>query len=86
MFVGIHDPTQKLPKQRKRRIGDYYIGFVTQGSNLFTTEIPIFFEVIPFEVMKIYATIAIYVMIEDEYFPVNRSLRGVELRSILLEQ
>ena len=58
-------------KHRKWWIGNNYIGFIAQCRNFSTTKIAITFQILPLQVVYIYPSVGIGIVIENKYFTTN---------------
>ncbi len=80
LLVCLGYPCKEIAEKRERRIGNYYIGLITQSSNLGAFEITIAIEIIPMQVFDVYMAVACNITVKNENLAVCLGFVGVELR------
>ena len=52
-LISFHSPCNKFTEQRKRRVCNNNVSFITQGFHLITTKIAVTVKIVPFQIVNI---------------------------------
>ena len=79
LLAAVGDPPQELAEERERRVGDDDVGALAQCCYLARAEVAVALEVVPAQVVDVYAVVAVHVAVEHEDPAVGLPPGGVEL-------